>query len=84
MIELEDIDIMTTSIKMLHMFNKVEENMIMIRRAMEDTKSMQSENLEMKNKISKMINTLDVIYHKLDTAENCQFTWRHGNINHIK
>lgn len=51
---------------------------------MEDTKSMQSENLEMKNKISKMINTLDVIYHKLDTAENCQLTWRHGNINHIK
>lgn len=51
---------------------------------MEDTKSMQSENLEMKNKISEMINTLDVIYHKLDTAENCQLTWRHGNINHTK
>lgn len=30
--KLEDTDIMTTTIKMLHVFNKMEENMVMIRR----------------------------------------------------
>lgn len=64
MAELVDKDVKTANINVLHIFEKIDESMSMLRRDVEDTKKGQTDT------ISETENTLDGINTRLDTTED--------------
>lgn len=62
--ELVDKDVKTADINVLHIFEKIDESMSMLRRDVEDTKKGQTD------AISETENTLDGINRRLDTTED--------------
>lgn len=64
MAELVDKDVKTANINVLHVFEKIDESMSMLRRDVEDTKKGQTDT------ISETENTLDGINTRLDTTED--------------
>lgn len=62
--ELVDQNVKTANINVLHIFEKTDESMSMLRRDVEDTKKGQTDT------ISETENTLDGINRRLDTTED--------------
>lgn len=62
--ELVDKDVKTANVNVLHIFEKIDESMSMLRRDVEDTKKGQTDT------ISETENTLDGINRRLDTTED--------------
>lgn len=62
--ELVDKDVKTANINVLHIFEKLDESMSMLRRDVEDTKKGQTDT------VSETENTLDGINKRLDTTED--------------
>lgn len=62
--ELVDKDVKTANVNVLHIYEKIDESMSMLRRDVEDTKKGQTDT------ISETENTLDGINRRLDTTED--------------
>ena len=69
MMELSGKDVKTGHVNMPHMFQKIEENMSMVRRELEDLETSQIGYPEMKNIVSEMKNTLNGINCRLKYTE---------------
>ena len=69
MMELSGKDVKTGHVNMPHMFQKIEGNMSMVRRELEDLETSQIGYPEMKNIVSEMKNTLNGINCRLKYTE---------------